>query len=58
MDVLKIILLIAAVIYLIRKDIFIHRLRFKASLKGIEIDISTKEKNDPPSQSDRSNLNR
>jgi hypothetical protein len=57
MDVLKILLVIAVVIYLIRKDIFIHRFRFKASLKeGIEIDLSAKEKNDPPSESDRSNL--
>ena len=57
MDLLKTVLVIAAVIYLMRKDIFIHKFRFKASLKdGIEFDISAKEKSVPPSESDHSNL--
>ena len=55
MDVLKIILGIACVIYLIRKDIFIQKLSFKAGFKGIEIDVSTKEKNCPPAKKDSSN---
>ena len=57
MDVLKIILMMALAIYLIRKDIFISRFKFKFGFKGMEIDISTKEKNGAPSQNDRSNLN-
>lgn len=57
MDVLKIILVMALAIYLIRKDVFISRFKVKVGLEGMEVDISTKEKNGPPSQSDRSNRN-
>lgn len=57
MDVLKIISVIALVIYLIRKDIFISRFKIKVGLQGMEVDISTKEKNGPSSKNDRSNLN-
>ncbi len=56
MDVLKIALMIALFIYRIRKDIFIHRFKLKASLKkGIEIEVSTKEKNGLSSEDSRSN---
>ncbi len=56
MDVLKIIVMMALAIYLIRKDVFISRFKFKLGFKGMEVDISTKEKNGAPSQADRSNL--
>lgn len=55
MEVLKIISMIALVIYLIRRDIFISKVKFKAGLKGIEFEMSTKEKNCPPYQDDSSN---
>ena len=50
-----IILVIAVAIYLMRKDIFVSKVKFKAGLKGIEFEMITKEKNDPPRKSDRSN---
>lgn len=42
-------------IYIIRKDIFVSNIKFKVGLKRIEFETSAKEKNDPPSKSDRSN---
>ena len=50
--VLMIALAIAIVIYP-RKGIFIDKFKLKAL--GLHIEISAKEKNDPPSKSDRSN---
>ena len=47
-----IVLVIAMVIYP-RKGIFIDK--FKLKTLGLHIEISAKEKNDPPSESDRSN---
>ena len=42
-------------IYIIRKDIFISTIKFKAGLKGIEFEMSAKEKNCSPSKQDSSN---
>ena len=55
MDVLKMISMIALVIYLMRRDIFVTKVRFKAGLKGIEFEMSAKEKNCPPAKKDSSN---
>ena len=55
MDVLKMISVIALVIYLIRRDIFVAKVKFKAGLKGIEFQIRAKEKNCPPVTKDSSN---
>ena len=55
MDVLKMISVIALVIYLIRRDIFVAKVKFKAGLKGIEFEMSAKEKNCPPVTKDSSN---
>lgn len=54
-NVLMIICGIAIAIYLIRKDIFVSKVKFKAGLKGIEFEMSAKEKNCPPENSDSSN---
>ena len=48
-------LVIAVAIYLMRKDIFVSKVKFKAGLKGIEFEMCAKEKNDSPSKNDRSN---
>jgi len=56
MDVLMIIIAVSGICFFARRDIYIYKLRFKASLKGIEFDLSTKEKNGASSQNDRSNL--
>ena len=53
-NVLMIIVVVAITLYP-RKDTFIDRFKFKAGLKGVEVDVSTKEKNGPPNKSDRSN---
>lgn len=37
-----------------RKDTFIDNFKLKGSYKSFELEISTKQKNDPPSKSDRS----
>lgn len=55
MDVLMIIGVIAFVIYP-KKNVFIDEFVFTLKAIGLHIKISAKEKNDPPSQSDRSNL--
>jgi len=57
MDVLILIIAVSGLCLFARRDIYIFKLSFKASLKGIEFDISTKEKNGSPSQSNRSNRN-
>lgn len=54
MDVLMIIVVIAIALYP-QKDTFIEKFKFKVGLKGIEVDVCTKEKNGTPSN-DRSNL--
>ncbi|MBC8581243.1 hypothetical protein [Zhenhengia yiwuensis] len=56
MDVLKMISVIALVIYLMRRDIFVAKVKFKAGLKGIEFEMSAKEKNCPPDQDDSSHF--
>ena len=56
MDVLKMISVIALVIYLMRRDIFVAKVKFKAGLKGIEFEMSAKEKNYPPDQDDSSHF--
>ena len=53
-NVLMTIVVIAIVLYP-RKDTFIDKFKFKAGLKGVEVDISTKEKSDPPSKDDHFN---
>ena len=53
-NVLMIIVVVAIALYP-RKDTFIVKFKVKAGLKGIEVDISTKEKNGPPYKSDRFN---
>ena len=58
MDVLKIICVIAIAIYLIRQDIFISKVKFKAGLKGMEFEMSAKEKNCPPTKKDSSRFNK
>jgi len=56
MDVLMTIIAVSGLCFFARRDIYIYKLRFKASLKGIEFDLSTKEKNGASSENDRSNL--
>jgi len=64
MDMLKTIIMIALAampiislsIYLLRKDIFINNLKFHLGSKGIDLNISTKEKNGSSSENDRSKL--
>lgn len=56
MDVLKMISVIVLVIYLIRHDIFVAKVKFKVGLKGIEFEMSAKEKNCPPNQDDSSHF--
>ncbi|MGL4738402.1 MAG: hypothetical protein ACRCW2_13205 [Cellulosilyticaceae bacterium] len=46
---------VVLIVYLVRGDIFVSRITFKASPKGLELEISAKEKNDPPDKDDRSN---
>lgn len=53
-NVLMIIVVLAIALYP-RKDTFINKFKVKAGLKGIEVDISTKEKSGPPNESDRFN---
>lgn len=60
MEVLKIILMITLAtmlvvslsIYLLRKDIFINSFRLHIGAKGLDLDISTKEKSDLPCKED------
>lgn len=52
--VLMIIAVIAIVIYP-QRGTFIEKVKFKGSIKSFELEIRTKEKNDPPRKSDRSN---
>lgn len=57
--ILKIILIVAIVIAIViypKKDTFIEKFTFKGSLKSFELEICTKQKNDPPRKSDRSDL--
>lgn len=56
MYVLMIIIIVGGLFYFARPDIYINKLSFKAGLRGIEFQISTKQKNGSPSQSNRSNL--
>ena len=48
-------LVIAVAIYLMRKDIFVSKVKFKAGLKGVEFEMCAKEKNCPPDKDDSSN---
>lgn len=56
MDVLMIVGIVAIVIYP-RRDTFIDKFKFKIGLKGLEVDISAKEKSCSPYQDDNSTLN-
>lgn len=47
--------MIALAIYLVRPDIVIKNFKLHIGVKGIDIDVSAKEKNGPPSKVDRSN---
>ena len=53
MDYVLMIIVVLAIALYPRKDTFIDKFKVKAGLKGIEVDISTKEKNGPPEKSDR-----
>ncbi len=63
MDVLETILMITLAtmlvislsIYLLRKDIFINNFKLHIGVKGINLNISAKEKGDPPSKDDHPN---
>ena len=65
MDVLKMIIMITLAvmlivslsIYLLRKDIFVNSFKLHIGAQGINLNISAKEKNGPPYESDRSNPN-
>lgn len=39
-----------------KKGTFIEKLRFKGTLKSFELEICTKQKNDPPSKRNRSSF--
>jgi len=53
MDYVLMIIAVLVVAFYPQKDTFINKFRVKANLRGIEVDISTKEKNGPPYKSDR-----
>lgn len=61
MDVLKMIimvtlavmLIVSLSIYLLRKDIFVNSFKLHIGTKGVDLNISAKEKNGPPNKSDR-----
>ncbi|HHX62290.1 MAG TPA: hypothetical protein GX707_16495 [Epulopiscium sp.] len=55
MDYVLMIIAVLAIILYPQKDTFINKFKVKANLKGIEVNISTKEKNGPPYKSDRFN---
>lgn len=50
-----IVLVIAVAMYLMRKDIFVSKVKFKAGLKGIEFEMCAKEKDCPPAKKDSPN---
>lgn len=56
MYVLMIICAISLLIYYARRDIYISKLILKIGIKGIDVQISTKEKNDFARKSNRSFL--
>ncbi|MGL5649125.1 MAG: hypothetical protein ACRDDY_14885 [Clostridium sp.] len=55
MDNVLIMVGLVLIVYLVRGNIFVSKVRFKAGPKGVELEIGTKEKNDPPGKDDRSN---
>jgi hypothetical protein len=41
-----------------KKDTFIEKFKLKGNYKSFELEIRTKQKNDPPTKKDRSDLNK
>lgn len=54
---LTVMLVTSSSIYLLRKDIFVNRLKLYIGARGINLDISTKEKSGPPWKDDHFNQN-
>lgn len=54
MIILVIVIALVIIIYP-KKDTFIDKVKLKGSFKSFELEISAKQKNDPPGKSDRSN---
>ncbi|MGL5649126.1 MAG: hypothetical protein ACRDDY_14890 [Clostridium sp.] len=48
-------ILVIGIILYPKKDTFIDKFKFKIGCRGIELEVSAKEKNDPPDEDDRSN---
>lgn len=55
MDIVQMIIIAILIAIYPRKGTFVANFKFKMSLKGIECNISTKEKNCPPAKKDSSN---
>ena len=55
MIIFVVVIALAIIIYP-KKDTFIDKFKFKGTLKSVELEISTKQKSSPHSNSDRSNL--
>lgn len=56
MIIMVIIFAIAYVVYPKRDDTFVEIFKLKGDYKSFELEIRTKQKNDPPGKSDRSDL--
>ena len=53
-NVLMIIIVISIAIYP-KKNTFFEKIKFKATFKSFEFEVSTKEKSDPPAKTEHSN---
>ena len=49
---LALMLIVSLSIYLLRKDIFVDSFKLHIGVKGVDLNVSAKEKSDPPSKSD------
>lgn len=54
--IILIVVIATVIIIYPKRDTFIEKFKLKGSYKCFELEISTKQKNDPPDKSDRSNL--
>ena len=57
MDIVPMIIMAIVIVVCPRRGTFIDKFKFKVGLKGIEFDMSIKEKSVPPGQSEHSNQN-
>jgi hypothetical protein len=59
MELLMMIIVFGLLIYLVylaKKDIFVSDLKLGIKILGLNLELKAKEKTDPPSESDQSNL--